>query len=97
MRLLAIMAELVITDEERDAASYLSWSDEAIGKACKQVAEILRDGSGELSLKATGASVFLIAVCDAVKSDRSVLECRGAFQGEKEFGDWRITVERIDG
>ena len=97
MRLLAIMAELVITDAERKAATYLEWSDEAIGRACKKIAEILRDDSGELAIKATAAAVFLIAVADAVKSEQTVLTCNGASQGEKQFGNWRITVEKIDG
>ena len=92
-----LMATLKITDEERQAATYLEWSDEAIGKACKQVAEILRDGSGEMAMKSTGAAVFLIAVAYDVGAGISEFTIQGAHQGVKQFGDWKITVERIDG
>lgn len=91
------MAQLEITEEEKAAASYLEWSDDAIGKACKQVAEILRDGSGEMALKSTGAAVFLIAVAHDVGAGVSEFTIKGAHQGEKQFGDWKITVERLDG
>lgn len=90
------MAKIEITEEERRAASYLDWSDESIGMACKGVAEILRDGSGKLAMKATGAAVFLIAVASDCDSSSMTLEVEGASCGEKQFGDWKITVERMN-
>lgn len=89
------MAELVITDEERKAATYLDWSDEAIGKACKKVALILQDNSGEKAMRYTGAAVFIIAAAIEAGSEETTIELENATNPEP-LGSWKITLEKVE-
>ena len=56
------MAELFLTDAERSAASYLNWSDEALGKMVKLTAALLDDEYGAESAKLRGSLLMAVSV-----------------------------------
>ena len=90
------MAELVVTEEERHTLKFLEWDDEALGKATKVVATILNDKDGDQALKATGAAVFLIDTGIESNATEIVVSLEGAYNGDRNLGNWRVTLERID-
>lgn len=61
------MAELITTQEEKDAASYLDWDDAALGRAVKHnalmIADAIRehDSAGEKVLLMHGAMIVVMA------------------------------------
>lgn len=90
------MSKLVLTEEERKSATFLEWDDEALGKAVKAIALICNDDYGKDALKVTGAAVFLVAEAVRNKANLMTLDVKGASEGEQQFGDWKIVVERTD-
>lgn len=54
------MAELIMTDEEKKSESFLTWSDESLGKAVKAAAFALADDTGRQSVMWTTAACLLI-------------------------------------
>lgn len=89
------MAKLILTEEERRSPTFLEWDDVALGRAVKAVASICNDDHGKHALKATGAGVFLVA--EAVRSGATelTLSLKGANDGSRDLGDWKITIESV--
>ena len=87
------MAELIITDEERESLTYLEWSDEALGRACKQVATILGDTHGKHAIPATAAAVFLIDEMTNAGSEQMDIDLTEAYKGDKSLGNYTVTIK----
>ena len=94
------MAELNITEAEKEAARYLDWSDEALGKAVKKIALLIQDEDGKRAIPTVGAASFLIDRAITANAESSIIDLRGlteVIDGEvREIGDWRITIQRLD-
>lgn len=91
------MAELIISDEEREAKTYLEWSDETLGKLVKKLAHnILKDKDGHDSAMFTSALTYV--VCDIARQGHSGVEVtlKGVTDGDKECGIWQINIDRLD-
>lgn len=89
------MAELILTDEEKAAATYLEWSDEAIGKCVKRLAKGIQDKHGEHAIYVKAcASMLACEMFDAGK-DKFELLADGVTEGTTEKGSWKITIERV--
>lgn len=91
------MAELITTEEERECKSYLEWSDEALGKLVKKLAVNVYGNSQKDHSAAFTAALGYIA-CDIARTGVPVTEIliKGVTERDKAFGDWKITIERIN-
>lgn len=90
------MADLICTDEEKVAASYLDWDDVALGRACKKIALIIGEHEGGRdSLQVTAAAMFLVSKAIDANAESSSIRVDGLRNGSTELGDWRITLERV--
>lgn len=89
------MAELILTEEEKEAATYLEWNDEAIGKAVKRLAKEMQDNYGEVSINMEACALFLSCQMYEADKNKYELELLGVTNEEEEYGDFKITIERI--
>jgi hypothetical protein len=89
------VAELILTDEEKAAPTYLDWDDAALGKLVKKMAAMLHDKYGqEAAFMTTGAHLILGSAvkCNAASA---VTNIDGFTISGEDAGDWKITVERV--
>ena len=87
------MAELILTQEEKDAATYLEWSDETLGKAVKKLALGINDHMGDRAAGAMACATNL--ACTAYDSNAETLQMKlaGVTERDEARGDWLITIE----
>lgn len=88
------MAKLILTDEEKAAASFLDWDDDALGKAVKNIALIFNDDRGEDTLKHLGAAYFMIARCIDLNAEKGKVNIEGLTQDGESLGDWEVEVRK---
>lgn len=89
------MAELIITDKEREDASYLDWDDASIGRGVKKIALKINDLKGEDSISWCAGAMALIARAIDTNSDHSVMTVEGLVNDGKELGDWEVSVKQV--
>lgn len=90
------MAELLLTDAEKAAASWLELDDAALGKVVKKMALTLKLRQDEsLQLGWNAAALLLCSLAHEAKADKLTHELTGCSTDNKPFGDWRVTVERV--
>ena len=88
------MAELILTEEEKAAPSYLDWSDESLGRAVKQLATKFNDEYGKDDMYGTMAGFVLITVAKKTNATTLTLTLEGLTSHEVPDGDWKITVKQ---
>jgi len=91
------MAELILTDEEKAAATWLELDNATIGKLVKKTALGLQAHSGEQGqVWWFSAAMLLIGMASDSNADRFTQEIRGFTREGVPCGDWRVSVDRID-
>lgn len=87
------MAELILTQEEKDSSTYLEWSDEALGKAVKKLALDLSIGDDALSMQ----SMFtvMVGVLNEYGANSAVLKLEDVTYKDSPIGSWKCTIEKI--
>lgn len=92
------MAKLILTEEEKAAATWMELDDATIGKLVKKTA------LGLMSLKDEqahvwwwSAAILLCSMASDANADKFEQEILGLTHSGEERGNWRITVERING
>jgi len=90
------MAELVLTEEEKEGRSYLDWDNESLGKYVKKKAIDLEDYYGEKVSEQEAAVVTLLSRIVESDSDMAMMEVEGVTINGDDIGHWRITVEKVD-
>jgi len=88
------MAELILTEGEKKAASYLEWSDEALGKAVKKLAVNMRDKMGDESAYSISCATFLCCQVAEKGHSKGVFALEGVSDNEAQHGNWTITIEK---
>ena len=91
------MAELILTDEEKEVESFLDWSNESLGKMVRTVAQKIKNG--EISTKpvnVTAAMYVIIMTATYINADSVEQTIENVSYKDYEMGDWKVTVERID-
>lgn len=91
------MAELVMTDEERFSKPFLQWDSESLGNAVKRAALIIEDEKGDDTVTLTAGAVLIIDKLSSGGCAEGTITLEGASIGQKCLGDWKITLERLDG
>jgi hypothetical protein len=89
------MAELLTTDEENAAATYLEWDDAALGKAVKSAALLCTDHNGKHAIPYVGAAVFLISEAIRSGADNLTVSLDDASASGENLGDWVVTARRV--
>ena len=92
------MAELILTQEEKDCGTVLDWSDETLGKAVRYGCTILEAKSHEEILTTlNGMSAIMVLIHSMLKSNGSELELtvNGLTRSGEELGDFKFTMERV--
>lgn len=89
------MAELILTEEEKAAPSYLDWDDDALGKMVRKLAVSLKDKYGADAGFATMAAFILVD--KTIQNNGAQLNVHlGNFTNSgQSFGDWRVIVEKV--
>ena len=97
------MAQLILTDEEKAALSWLDMDDDALGKLCRKAClVILQKEKSEdnpddrKSVWAASAGMMLCGVADDANATTATFHFDGLTHGDKERGNWRVTVEKLD-
>lgn len=90
------MAELNLTEEEKEEKSYLNWDNETLGKFVKNKAIELEDYYGKNVTRKEAAVVTLLAEVVESDTDMAVMEVEGVTREGDDLGHWRITFEKVD-
>ena len=89
------MTELIMTEEERAAALWSDLDDASLGRLLKRHIIAIQTASKQLE-KTSILAAALILCCEtaAQGSVRGEFELEGVTEGDREFGDWVVTVTR---
>jgi hypothetical protein len=97
------MAELILSDEEKAAVSWLDISDDALGKLCRKACLVIMkkeksdtDPTEGKPVMAASAGMLLCGVADDMNATTATFQFDGLTNGEKERGNWRVSVEKLD-
>ena len=90
------MAELVLTEKEKEDASYLDWGDEALGNLVRKISVLINDEYGYDSAWHATAAHLLVDLSRKVNSTDTTITVRGCTNNREEIGDWSVTIKRID-
>lgn len=88
------MAELVLSKEEKESASYLEWSDEALGRLVKTLALKISDNRGVGAAAYTSCAVMLACMVAEQNKDSLVMQLGGVEDEGRNVGDWEIIIRR---
>jgi hypothetical protein len=92
------MAELILTDEEKAAASYLEWDDASLGRMVKALALRVRSNHDKLGKEVTisgSAALLLIHSAEEMHSETMELRLNVTTYGDRPIGDWRVLVTKV--
>jgi hypothetical protein len=90
-----MMAELILTEDEKRLSTYFEWDDETLGKVVKRVAQICQDNDGKRSVAVTGAAIFMISEAINSGAESYIIELENATDDNNNLGNWRITLENL--
>lgn len=92
------MADLILTEAEKAAESYLDWDDAALGRFTKYIAATIEkhkdDADGLHRVTAASAAMLLVASCVDANAGSLMLKLEGHTHGDVLTGDWLITVKK---
>lgn len=90
------MAELKLSEDEKEQRSYLNYDDETLGKIVKKKAIEFEDYFGENVTEREAALVSLISRVAKGENDMAMMEVEGVKMNDEDLGHWRITFEKVD-
>lgn len=89
------MAELILTEAERAAATWLEFDDAALGRVVKHAAVTFMEAADELKrIRHMAAAMILVGAADQANAERLTETLQGLTRKGVDCGDWRITIER---
>lgn len=90
------MAELILTQAETDALSWLDLDDAALGKVIRngmlEIAEVATENG---RLLAHSAALLLVGIAAGVNADDLDLRLGGVTHADRAVGDWTIAVRHV--
>lgn len=90
------MPELILTDEEKKAASYLEWDDEALGKLVKYTAALMKDEHGQSPAFSATCAHMIVNMAREANATECTLTLTGATVKGEPIGDWEVIARRVD-
>ncbi len=91
-----IMAELILTEKEKEDASYLDWSNESLGKLVKKIGSLIFDDYGKDAAWMTMAAHLLVDLSRKTNSTDTTVTVTGCTNDKVKIGDWIINIKRLD-
>jgi hypothetical protein len=90
------MSQLILTEKEKNAKTWVEISDEALGKVVKATMLQIKDVNDEQQkLLTVSASLLLIGIAIETNADKVTYSVDGLTTSGKPNGDWEVTVKRI--
>lgn len=89
------MAELILTEAEKETLTYLDWSDEALGKMVRKTALMLEDNYGQNATYTTTVAHILIGFGLKINATETTITLEGVTEAGENKGDWQVTVKQI--
>lgn len=90
------MAELKLTEEEKESSSVLNWDEESIGKLVKRRAIEYEDYIGKTTTNRKAALLLLMSEIVDDDVEKAVMEVDNVTVDGESIGDWKVTFERTD-
>lgn len=89
------MAQLILTDEEKAAATWLELPDETVGKVVKNTALKFLEADKEMErMGCMSACLILTGMMHDANAETTTIELKGTSTSAHPTGDWKITIER---
>jgi hypothetical protein len=90
------MAELILSDDEKAAATWLELDDATVGKLVKKTALDLKEHAGEQGrVWWFSAAMLLVGMAEDSNAHDFSQEVRGFTRDGVSCGDWKVSVTRI--
>ena len=89
------MAELILTQEEKDAINYLDIDDVALAKVVRKVALDIQDHYGMDAMYMTIATKILMATCIKTNADQLNSTMYGVTDGSDSKSDWSVVIKKL--
>ena len=90
------MAELILTDKEKEAKTYIEWSNDSLGKLVKTIGLLIKDEYGKESAWMTMAAHLLVDLSRKTNSTDTTVTVSGCTNDGEKIGDWAINIKRLD-
>ena len=88
------MSELLLTQAEIDAETYLEWDNETIANQVRKLSGQLNSYTGQEAITMTGYAQVMVFQALEANSDISKITIDGLNLDNKSLGNWVVTVER---
>ncbi len=89
------MAELILTQEEKDALSYLDWDDASLGRLVKELGTNTQIADDKTMVITTTLAMALCSYIVTVNAGTARYEFTGLSHKDEPLGDFVLTVERV--
>ena len=86
-----------LTQEEKDAPTYLEWCNETLGRMVKETAKLFDDQQGDHSVCAEGLGILFASKMHDINSAQTKIELNGVSHASTVLGDYTIVCVRTDG
>ena len=89
------MAKLILTKEEKKAATWLELEDETLGKVVKSMMSTIKRASDEQGkLYLLSAAIMLCTVTAKTNADVANFKVDGLKNKTNDFGNWEVIIRR---
>ncbi|UCH50642.1 MAG: hypothetical protein JSV54_06400 [Chloroflexota bacterium] len=88
--------DLILTEEEKQAATWTELDDESVGKVAKGLMFKIKEyGDESKRLFTLSAAIALCSLVAETNADRFTTTIAGLTRKGQTLGDWKITIRRI--
>lgn len=90
------MAELILTEEEKEFPLWTNLEDESLGKVVKAMMFSIKSASDEQGkMYLLSAAMMLCTATAETNGDSGTFTVEGLKNKTNDFGNWKVTVKRI--
>lgn len=90
------MAELILTEEEKAAATWLELPDETVGKLVKRTALGFIEADKEMErIGCMSACLILTGMMHGANAETTTIKLNGTTTSKEPTGDWVIRIRRV--
>ena len=88
--------ELILTEEEKAAATWLELDDAAVGRMVKYNCGLIAQFCDEHErIRNMAAGLMLVTATAECNAEELTQTLHGCSSGDKEIGDWEITIRKL--
>ncbi len=90
------MAELVLTDRERKAATWAELDNESLGKVVKKMMADFKKISKESNrIYLISAAMLLCSDTAETNADKATFTVEGLKNKTNDFGNWKVVIKKV--